>query len=322
MPFRHILHPFFLLFACMLFSKEANAQSAFSYVYIQGDKQTPFYVKLEDEMQPRYGKNYSIISKLAPGAINVEILFQQNIYPPQKFVIRVPENGYRGFILSQKGNNFSLYDIQQRFYLPSGNSLEDDHVPEIDPTKNFVTTNTPEPGKPVEEPIKKPKTKKVTTQKVETPQEQNGQPQFIENIELNSDKTIQNANEEKTVEKSTDVTPDTTATTDTAPVVKNTTPIANSDCPKPVGTNAFTDLYNKAQDKSDKNRLKFLLSKLDYCYTSNQVRILTKLLNGDPERFEFMKQAYHRVTDQSNFQALSALLSTKEWQDQFSQILQ
>ena len=93
----------------------------FSYVYIQGDKETPFYVKLEGKMMPRYGKNYCRLSELSPGTIHIEILFQQRVYPSQKFTINVPENGYRGFLLNKQGNVFALYDLQQKKYLgPNG----------------------------------------------------------------------------------------------------------------------------------------------------------------------------------------------------------
>ena len=84
--FSNYLHIILVVLASM-FSQHAMAQG-FSYVYIQGDKQTPFYVKMEGEMLPRYGKDYSIISELAPGPINIEILFQQNKYPAEKFVIK------------------------------------------------------------------------------------------------------------------------------------------------------------------------------------------------------------------------------------------
>lgn len=93
-----------------------NAQH-FSYVYIQGDKITPFYVKMEGVMMPRYGKHYCILSELMPGPIHIEILFQQNIYPPQQFTIMVPAHGYRGFLLDRRGDKFELYDLQQRKYL-------------------------------------------------------------------------------------------------------------------------------------------------------------------------------------------------------------
>lgn len=317
MQFKRIFY-FIPLLCLALLSSQASAQS-FSYVYIQGDKQTPFYVKLEDEMQPRYGKNYSIISRLAPGAINIEILFQQNIYPSQKFTIRVPENSYRGFLLSHKGNAFSLYDIQQQFYLPAGNSLEDDHMPETDPGKNFVTTNNPvttATTTPAPEPIIKTKTKKTVNKKV--PVEKtivSTTPQFIENVELNGEKTIQNAHPDAVINTSADTNSVVTTTV-------NKTNIPNSDCPKPMTRSVFEDIYDKTEKRSDKNKLRFLLGKLDLCYTSAQVRILTKQLSDDPERFEFLKQVYPHVTDQSNYAALGSLLSTREWKDQFLQIIQ
>lgn len=87
---RHLYTYITLLLLLLAGNTFANG---FSYVYIQGDKQTPFYVKFEDEMMPRYGKNYCIISQLAPGPVKVQILFQQNIYPAQTFTIQVPENG-------------------------------------------------------------------------------------------------------------------------------------------------------------------------------------------------------------------------------------
>jgi hypothetical protein len=89
----------------------------FSYVYIQGDKVTPFYVKMEGVMMPRYGKNYCILSELAPGPIHIEVLFQQHSFAPRKFTIMVPENGYRGFLLSRQENDFVLYDLQLKRYL-------------------------------------------------------------------------------------------------------------------------------------------------------------------------------------------------------------
>ena len=69
-------------------------------------------------MMQRYGKNYNIISELNPGPVHLEILFQQRMFPPQKFTIQVPENGFRGFLLSKQGNDsFALYDLQRKQYL-------------------------------------------------------------------------------------------------------------------------------------------------------------------------------------------------------------
>jgi hypothetical protein len=89
----------------------------YSYIYIQGDKTTPFYVKMEGQMQPRYGKNHCIISDLAAGPLNIEILFQQNAFPAEKFTIEVPENRGMGFMLDKQADGFVLYDLQKKIYI-------------------------------------------------------------------------------------------------------------------------------------------------------------------------------------------------------------
>ena len=90
---------------------------SYSYLYIQGDKQTPFYVKVNGTMQARYGKNYCIIPKLDSGTIQIEILFQQNIYPPQNYQVRIPENAGKGYLLAKKGDAYALYDLDTKNYL-------------------------------------------------------------------------------------------------------------------------------------------------------------------------------------------------------------
>jgi hypothetical protein len=103
---------------CLAVICSAGVARPFSYVYIQGDKTIPFYVKREGQMLPRYGKDYCIISELNAGPIHIEVLFQQHTYPPQKFTIQVPEGGYRGFLLTKQGDAFVLYDLLEKKYLP------------------------------------------------------------------------------------------------------------------------------------------------------------------------------------------------------------
>lgn len=165
-----------ILLAILILATKVYAGN-FSYIYIQGDKKIPFYVKLEDEMLPRYSKNYCIIPQLAPGPVKLQILFQQNQYPAQAFTIQVPENGHRGFLLTMKDNAFALYDIEQKFYLLPG-ALGEDHLPEMITTplmQKNVSINT---NQDIEKPIKNSaKNKTATTQS-------NNEPQFIDNIEL------------------------------------------------------------------------------------------------------------------------------------------
>lgn len=306
---------YILCVIAVIISAQAIAQT-FSYVYIQGDKQTPFYVKFEDEMLPRYGKNYYIISELAPGPITLQVLFQQNIYPPQKFVIQVPEKGFRGFLLTKKEEQFFLYDIHQQFYLPAGNKAEDDHAPAIPEPQAVVVTEPVEPvlEKPVPAPVKNKPAKPVKSVKpivvkntnkatVEKPDGVDG-PQFMENVELGSGKTP------------------TQGTLPGGRVIKNKVAIVNSDCPKAIDNSAFQNLYKKVSNKSGTDRLKLLLEKLDHCYTTNQVRIMAKLLADDAERFTYFKKVYAKVTDQSAFANLDKMLTSADWKQYFKELVQ
>jgi hypothetical protein len=322
-----------ILLLLLLSISFTKAMAGLSYIYIQGDKQTPFYVKLEGEMQPRYGKNYCIIPKLAPGPIQIEILFQQNEYPAEKFTVIVPQDGFRGFMLTKKGGVYSLYDLQQSFYLSPGNTTEDDIAPV---TRTPIPVETPdvavktpeivEEPKPVSKPVltttkpkpvtnkpvattTKPNPKPVVTKPVqEAPKPvANNEPNFIGNMELNNERTFGNT--------------ESTNTEEPATTVNQTPAIANSDCPKPLAFGEYQDVLEKARGKSDKNRLEYLLGQTDKCYTTIQVRALARSLTKDPERYAFLKQIFPHVTDQSNFSMLESTLQSKEWKEYFRLIL-
>lgn len=320
---------FFALMVCSLCFTIVNAQR-FSYVYIQGDKETPFYVKHEEEMLPRFGKNYYIISELGPGPINIQVLFQQNVYAPQKFTINVPENGFRGFLLTKKGADFSLYDIHRQFYIPEGNIATDDNytahtagtatvpidditpaavVPQPGTDKPAPVVNIPKPkpvakakaAKPV---LSKPtKTPKIPTNEAGKTVSAGGEPVFIDNVELKSERTGN--------------------TIPAGGVAKNKPAVVNSDCPGAISNDTFDKIYKKAVTKSTTGKLKYLIEQVDgNCYTSNQVRQLAQILPGDAERYTYLKKIYPRVTDQSAFQRLENLLNTAEWKDYFRSMLQ
>ena len=103
---------------------------------------------------------------------------------------------------------------------------------------------------------------------------------------------------------------------------KNKIAVANSDCPQAISNDEFRDIYKKAITRSSSGKLKFLLEKMDVCYTSNQVRQLATILPGDDERFTYLKRAYPRVTDQSAFERLENLLTSEEWKGYVRSMLQ
>ena len=305
---------FFLL--SLLGFARVNAQQL-AYIYIQGDKQTPFYVKLEGAMQERYGKNYCILSQMAPGPAHLEILFQQNVFPAQSFTIQVPEGGSRGFMLVQKDGAFSLYDLQQNFYLPAGNKEEDDHLPQK-AVVPIVVARRPVAEEEVSKagilkkekrtpPVKK---KAVVRKEKVVPAKNSGDPQFIGNIELHNGGN--NAGAAPVLSNDSGFAPPVTL----APTFRN------SDCPQAVDSATFDHLYKQMIAKStDEERIDFLNGQMDKCYLTFHARTLGSMLTEDAARFTFLKKVYPRITDQQQFPLLDDLLRSEVWKAQFTQLV-
>jgi hypothetical protein len=334
-----------LLLVCMI---NVRAQG-WSYIYIQGDKQTAFYVKLEGEMLPRYSKNYYIIPQLAAGPVHLQVLFQQNEYPAQNFTVLVPDNGYRGFLLTKKDNTFALYDIQQRFYLMPGDNSED-HLPEM-------ISYTPKEEKPV---TKDPEAHTQNNNSISKKQPKNDQPQFIDNIVLDNDRSVQkdaptqtapvvedtppppaeerpvdqgsaeesyNIAQEQTIDESSTTTPATEETyqDDDVTLSEDVAPIINSDCPEPMNQGDFDKLYHSTMEKKDdEKRVMYLMKKAeDNCFSTRQAYFLARQLGAESMRYSFLKKVYPRITDQQNFHLLEEpLFKTLEWQSYFRLIQQ
>ncbi len=106
-----------IVFLFLFISNIQLSAHSLSFVYIQGDKSLPFYVKKDNKMMPRYGKNYCIIPEINKGILKIEILFQQNSLSPINFTINVLENSAIGFLLCKKEGIYCLYDIKNNSYI-------------------------------------------------------------------------------------------------------------------------------------------------------------------------------------------------------------
>lgn len=307
-----------LLLSMILLSKKAGAQPM-SYIYIQGDKQTPFYVKLEGEMQPRYGKNYCILSQLLPGVTHLDILFQQNAFPAQRFTVNVGEHSSRSFLLTRQQDSFALYDIQQGFYLGNGNDAGDDKLPPARISAPVATV--PAVAQSTDElPVKKPEsfikrlTRKPPPEAVAVPAKDTSSSgeHFINGIALNNEHT---GNPVNFVADTASPDPENTAYT---PVSS----IRNSDCPAPLSKEAFGPVYKDALAAADdESRTAYMLSQLDKCYASWQARSLAGMLSTDAARFTVLKNLYPRISDQSAFALLDDLLRDASYKQAFNNLL-
>lgn len=334
-----MLHPLRSILCLLLLLCPAPVLRAqtFSYIYIQGDKKTPFYVKLEGEMQPRYGKNYCIVPELAPGPVNLEILFQQNVFPPQHFTVLIPEGGHRGFLINERNGVFSLFDLDQQFYLPAGNTANDDHLPpppetaapapaiaRNEPKESPVTTPAEKPvrEKPVKTTTSGPvRDKTVTTarpvrkapvkEKPARKADDEG-PQFISGIELNRP-----GESGATMAK-----PPAGAASAPGATPTLSPEFRNSDCPEAMDDATFEQVYKTMMEKEgDEARTDYLFRQMDRCYKTWQARTLGSMLSADAARYSFLKKVYPRISDQASFPLLDDLLTSEVWKTEFRKLV-
>jgi hypothetical protein len=105
-----------LLAGLLLQAAVATAQGR-SLIFIQGDKELPFYVTVDGEMAPRYYKNHVLIPKLYKGAYDLQILFEQNKHAPVNFRVEVGDSSNRPFYLCTYKGEYALYDLDNKVYL-------------------------------------------------------------------------------------------------------------------------------------------------------------------------------------------------------------
>lgn len=328
--------------------------NSYSYFYIEGDKQTPFYVKMEGQMVPRLGKNYCIIPNLDAGVTYIEILFQQSKYPAQKFALKVPSGGSRGFLL-QKVNDrqFALYDMQQGTYLVAGNKPEEDQLapviqqaqtPAIADAEPVIEDNAipafEAPQKTKKEKVAKPKKEPVVKEPSSATNDR-----FISDIELNrgsnesvtvapkstskpvKKKPVKKENDEKSLAAVTDEPDDVPAKVNQAAVAdeeSNNTPVAaNADCRGPMSTEEFEDFAIRILDKTeDDERIKVLTKgKGKKCFTTEQVRIIANNLATQSGRYDVVKLLYPQTSDKENYPKLEGLFKTNYLKNKFKEVI-
>ncbi len=101
------------LACCLFIATGLSAQDASYFVYIQHEKQQPFYVKLDGKVLSSSVKGYVILPKMEAGKIPVTIGFPKGGAPEQQFTIRLAGNRDYGYLLKNTGDeDWALYDLQ------------------------------------------------------------------------------------------------------------------------------------------------------------------------------------------------------------------
>lgn len=109
------------LFCCLLAASGLSAQDPSYFVYIQHEKQQPFYVKIDGKLLSSSQKGYVILPKLQAGKVPVTVGFPKSEAPEQQFVIRLNGSRDYGYLLKSTGDKeYALYDLQTFATLKSG----------------------------------------------------------------------------------------------------------------------------------------------------------------------------------------------------------
>lgn len=307
--------------------------SDYAYLYIEGDKETPFYVKLEGKMMPRLGQNYTILSNLDAGVTNIEILFQQNKYAPLRFAIQVPKQVGRGLMLRKVEDNFALVDLQTGQYIFPGNKGSDDNVTALEnkyyntrkvnfsntPTKEQTVVKVESPKVKEELPSFKPETKKEPkvvkdktvehkkekvvkvkeqpTPEKETPAKKN--PKYLDNVVINKDNST-NANEADESEEAT-----------------TSSNVSPGSCQVAMGDAEFDTFLQKLKSKDDEARIKFLQKSKKHCFSTEQISYIGRAIPSASGRLQVLQQLYAQTTDQQNYEMLEHLFKTEYLKKKF-----
>lgn len=322
----------------------SKAQVAdYSYVYIEGDKETPFYIKMEGKMQPRLGQHYAILSNLDAGVTNIEILFQQNKYPPIKFAIKVPNFGARGLQLRKIEDQFALYDIQTGNYILPGNKPADDDITALanmysranrslkDADKKEENAQTQKavtvakndklpafnPGKSNTE---EPKAKEVVKEKeqektkiVAAPKETKPKEKPIKTKQP----TLSGETEKPNLPKSDkqpgyieNVTINSSNDEDeSVPEATGALP-PNTDCKAAMPDEEFTTFLTRLKEKDGEARIKFISKQKRKCFSTEQVSYIGRTIASPSGKLQVLKELYAQTTDQENYYMLETLFNT------------
>lgn len=328
----------FVILALWL-NNTAQAQlSDYAYLYIEGDKETPFYIKLEGKMMPRLAQNYTILSNLDAGVTNIEILFQQNKYAPVRFAINVPKQVGRGLMLRKVDDNFVLLDLLTNQYIFPGNKGKDDDITTLENkyyntrkvtfgNNNTIAAQIKEEQKPVvktpkeelpafnpnTKPAQKEKPEKVKPIKEKVQKEKEETTAVVKKQEAETTSKVKPKYLDNVViNKQNNVGDDTEEET-----ISSTSDVIAGSCETPMSNKEFDIFLEKLKSKEAEGRIKYIQKSKKHCFSTNQVSQIGKAITSASGRLQILTQLYNQTTDRENYQSLEDLFKTEYLKKKF-----
>lgn len=328
---KKVLFKILIGLSSLFVSVDGIAQSA---LYFQGDKETGIYVKVEGKMMERLGRDFVIVPGLEAGEANFEVLFEQNKYPAQKFKIRIPENGIRGFVISrQNDGSFALFDVQTNGYIPANNTEDPAYLDIPRFAKTFFPSGkrkSTETGLPPFEPGAQDEVVNISTSSTE----EKRQSRFIEDLDLNQPKESKRKSsqeehkaifdENKIFKTQEDgVVKKSGLEEKVEEEVVTTVTSGSGMCNEAISNSAFENYAKNFQTAGDDDaKLKyFKRSYKKECFNTEQIGILASLLNLQSSRYELVQMAISRTSDPENYEVLEGLFATDFMKRKFKELL-
>lgn len=330
----------------------------YSYLYIEGDKETPFYVKMEGKMMPRLSQNYCILSNLDAGVTHIEILFQQNKYAPVKFAVKVPKGASRGLMLRRVDDNFALYDLQTGHYVFAGNKASEDDISGLEKliARQYQQKNNPVAAPVVKEPETSGNSKTAAAGKEEAlpafspdkgkpagkgsvakqpqPEQKNGAAKTTKPDPGTKEKketvTAKNKVKEQTLPEQKKDTKSKYLSNVVINQEDNTTAEddvwptdlpPNTDCSGAMSDTEFDAFLKKLKAKEDESRIKFVQKNKKLCFTTEQVSYIGRSIGSTSGKLQVLKQLYAQTTDQQNYHMLEHLFKTDYLKQKFRETI-
>jgi len=109
---RYFKKGIYTLLFCLLAAGRLIAQDPQYFIYIQHEKQQPFYVKYKGKILSSSDRGYIILSELPAGPLPIAIGFPKSEAPEQQFKIKLTKDD-QGFLLKRTDEKtYALYNLQ------------------------------------------------------------------------------------------------------------------------------------------------------------------------------------------------------------------
>lgn len=299
----------FLLFCVVLCTLIAQAQQA--YIYLEPIKGIPCKVILNQKEVTFMTKNYFLVTLDKEGEQNLEIVFGNNTYPKQTFIVDATQGGAYGYKLAKTGEDkFYLLDlvnngkiIETNTSVNIGLTTEDNIVHLYDPSETTTV---------ISEDKRKPKNRKQK----QTEKEMNALQSELSTAkkEYGIVEVIRSNTNDTEPTRSNTTTPENINTKTKESVVSRCSNFSSE-----TEVNTFVE---KLDQKNDDESKLILVKKRSFtgCLKSSQVYAISQSFNTQYGRFSAVKFLKTQMDETESLIILEPLFKTESYKSKLREL--